>query len=204
MAEQLFMHAAQSGHIEELALLLERGRVRADYAAPPLRTTALHAACRRGDSSMVALLLAARANVNHAEVPSCGSRAPLHIAAEADLLGIATQLLDAGASVIPCDSLGRTPLHVASQEGCLELSRLLLARGADPHLRDSSGHNAAWWAKEFGQREVLELFQSMSIEPRDIPARDFMVHVGARHRTSDKKKKKAADPKSGRGTSRGR
>merc|ERR1719399_1632555 len=140
MADELLVHAAGHGDIEEAALLLDRGRAKVGALMPPSNTTALHTACRAGDLDMVELLLRYKANPNAKEISPCGGRTPLHIAATSDYIGIANLLLKADADSSAQDARGLTPLHTASQEGGCDTVKLLLARGADPHIRDFSGH----------------------------------------------------------------
>lgn len=176
MADELLVHAAGHGHLEEAALLLERRRANAAASMPPSNTTALHAACRAGDLDMVELLLRFRANPNAKEISPCGGRSSLHVAAGSDNIGIAGLLLKADADTAAQDARGLTPLHTASQEGGCDTVRLLMAHGADPHVRDFSGHNAAYWAKEFKHTTVLDFFVKMQVPPRAITATQMVMH----------------------------
>merc|ERR1712187_54138 len=121
-----------------------------------------------------------------------GGMAPLHLAAESDMVGVASLLLKAGAHVTAQDSRGRTPLHAAAQEGGRDITRLLLAHGADPHMRDNSGHNAAWWAKQFKHAEVFEIYTDMQVEPKNISIREQMLHAGITPGSVKKDKKRSA------------
>lgn len=176
MADELLVHVAGHGDIEEAALLLERRRASAAVSLPPSNTTALHAACRAGDLDMVQLLLRYRANPNAKEIMPCGGRAPLHISAAMDYIGVTELLLKEHADSSSQDARGLTPLHTASQEGCCDTVRLLMARGADPHIRDYSGHNAAYWAKAFKHQAVMDHFAEIDVAPRMITAREMVEH----------------------------
>jgi ankyrin repeat protein len=107
----------------------------------PCKGCDLHTSCHApgahsvSDSGLVALLLAAAADVNAARTTGW---APLHTAASNVHLGTAQVLLAAGADVNVADTTGRTPLHVAASHGRREVAVLLLRRGADPQLRDAS------------------------------------------------------------------
>eukprot|EP00413_Alexandrium_margalefii_P026182 CAMPEP_0204572066 /NCGR_PEP_ID=MMETSP0661-20131031/39262_1 /ASSEMBLY_ACC=CAM_ASM_000606 /TAXON_ID=109239 /ORGANISM="Alexandrium margalefi, Strain AMGDE01CS-322" /LENGTH=265 /DNA_ID=CAMNT_0051580403 /DNA_START=56 /DNA_END=849 /DNA_ORIENTATION=- len=178
MADELLQHAAEHGDLEQVALLIERGRSRADAALPPANTTPLHAACRTGNLDMVELLLRLRADPNAREIQACGGVGPLHIAAQGDLIGITMALLRAGANPVLRDVRGQTPLHVAAQCGRAEVTQVLVAQGADPHIRDDAGFNAAWWAKEFRHCELVSWYSQRQVEPLGIAAGQRLAHAG--------------------------
>eukprot|EP00929_Paragymnodinium_shiwhaense_P024802 TRINITY_DN15157_c0_g1_i1.p2 TRINITY_DN15157_c0_g1~~TRINITY_DN15157_c0_g1_i1.p2 ORF type:complete len:215 (-),score=68.13 TRINITY_DN15157_c0_g1_i1:135-779(-) len=196
-AEALFMHAVQHGRIEEASMLLKRGRAHADLVMAPTNTSALHAATRAADTRMVEMLLQAKADVNAQEAMICGGKTPLHLAAESELVGIATSLLNADANLLTKDSRGLTPLHAAAQEGRCDVTKILLAKGADPFMRDYSGHNAAWWAKEFKHAEVSSLYREMNVDPINITAKQVLVHAGVAGKLLRKAKKKKKEGKDG-------
>ncbi|CAJ1367173.1 unnamed protein product [Effrenium voratum] len=172
MAQDLLLRAAQYGDIEEAALLIQRGLAKPETVSPPTNTTALHAACRAQNLDMVDLLMTARACPNAQEITQCGGRAPLHLAAQANLTEIATRLLVGGANPVLRDARGSTPLHAAALEGRAEVTKLLLAHGGDPFMRDFAGFNAAWWAKEFKHQEVLDVFSAQQVEPLKMSAKE--------------------------------
>mmetsp|Transcript_11516 Transcript_11516/g.31187 ORF Transcript_11516/g.31187 Transcript_11516/m.31187 type:complete len:217 (-) Transcript_11516:144-794(-) len=209
MAEELLLHAAERGDLEEASRLLERGRVRADVVLPPAKTTPLHAACRLGGLDMAELLLRAGADPNAREATGVGGRSPLHVAAQREVggPGLVTALLHAGASAVLRDTRGQTPLHSAAQAGHADITRLLLAQGGDPHLRDWAGFNPAWWAKEYRHVEVLEVYAAHQVEPASITARMVLQHAGPRARSvllaSKGGKKKKSGGRSGRSASAG-
>mmetsp|Transcript_10133 Transcript_10133/g.26023 ORF Transcript_10133/g.26023 Transcript_10133/m.26023 type:complete len:212 (-) Transcript_10133:106-741(-) len=185
MAEDLLLHAAARGDLEEVSMLLERGRAKADSALPPSKTTPLHAACRTGGLDMAELLIRWKADLNAKEATGCGGRTALHIATQRERGGtsLASVLLRAGASPIERDARGQTPLHTAAQVGQADITRLLLAQGADPNLRDWAGFNPAWWAKEYRHQEVLEVYAAEQVAPSGITARMAMEHAGPRARS---------------------
>merc|ERR1712216_674099 len=120
-----------------------------------------------------------------------GGRAPLHIAASKNCIGIAELLMKADADSTIQDARGATPLHTASQEGCCDVVRLLMAHGADPHIRDWSGHNAAYWAKAFRHQAVMDWFDQMQVQPRQITSTEMVAHGKmCREYMRGKKKKK--------------
>mmetsp|Transcript_31240 Transcript_31240/g.67246 ORF Transcript_31240/g.67246 Transcript_31240/m.67246 type:complete len:213 (-) Transcript_31240:194-832(-) len=185
MAEDLLLHAAQRGDLEEAGRLLSQGLVSATIVFPPSKTTPLHAACRSGGLDIAEMLLHAKANPNLNEATGCGGRTPLHVAAarERGAPALSAALLRAGASPVVRDAQGATPLHAAAQAGHADVTRLLLAQGADPHLRDWAGFNAAWWAKEYRHREVLDVYAAEQIAPSGITARMAMQNAGPRARS---------------------
>ncbi|XP_078064912.1 serine/threonine-protein phosphatase 6 regulatory ankyrin repeat subunit C-like, partial [Mustelus asterias] len=117
------MLAVNSGHVDCIRLLLEKGST--VDAADRRGRTALHRGAVRGCEHCVAALLHHRAFVLCRDVKG---RTPLHFAAACGHTGTLGILLQAALSVDPLDSLqdycGYTPLHWASYKGhedCLEL-----------------------------------------------------------------------------------
>lgn len=196
MAQELLLRAAERGDVAEATILLERKCASAGAVMPPINTTPLHAACRFGHVHMVELLLEHRASPNCHEIRHCGGRTPLHMALRDDLLTMAQMLLHAGANPVARDGRGLTPLHLAAQEGLVEATRLLLAHGGDPHMRDFSGFNPAWWAKEFKQDAVLQLYTEMEVVPRKISPMEHLAHAGISIAKLRPKKKKDKREKS--------
>lgn len=80
----------------------------------------------------------------------------LFSAADANCIGLATELLDYGASVDARDRLGARPLSHAAKAGHLELVDLLLARGAPIDARNLAGATALYAAAEAGRVLVAE------------------------------------------------
>mmetsp|Transcript_41410 Transcript_41410/g.133562 ORF Transcript_41410/g.133562 Transcript_41410/m.133562 type:complete len:337 (+) Transcript_41410:109-1119(+) len=155
MAEDLLLHAAARGDLEEVSMLLERGRARADSALPPSKTTPLHAACRTGGLDMAELLIRWKADLNAKEATGCGGRTALHIATQRERGGtsLASVLLRAGASPIERDARGQTPLHTAAQVGQADITRLLLAQGS---VQDTSHHGGSPRPSDVAQDDVME------------------------------------------------
>jgi len=80
----------------------------------------------------------------------------LFSAADGNCTGLATQLLDGGASVDARDRFGSRPLSHAARNGHLEMVDLLLARGAPINARNLAGATALYSAAERGQVAVAE------------------------------------------------
>ena len=105
---------------------------------------ALHVACERGFARVVDVLLAfferypgkERSDLLH----GVARRSPLQLAARFDFLGIAKNLVAAGARVdhaSACD--GRTALHVAARFESVAVAQLLVDRGCDLSPRTTCG-----------------------------------------------------------------
>ena len=80
----------------------------------------------------------------------------LFSAVDGNCLGLATDLLDHGASVDARDRLGARPLSHAARSGHLEMVDLLLARGAPIDARNLAGATALFSAAEAGHAAVAQ------------------------------------------------
>ncbi len=80
----------------------------------------------------------------------------LFSAADENCTGLATELLDGGASVDARDRFGARPLSHAARNGHLEMVELLLARGAPINARNLAGATALYYAAERGHVAVLQ------------------------------------------------
>ena len=80
----------------------------------------------------------------------------LFSAADGNCIGLATELLDFGASVDARDRLGARPLSHAARFGHLEMVDLLLARGAPIDARNLAGATALYYAAEGGRTSVAQ------------------------------------------------
>lgn len=102
---------------------------------------------------LVAILLAAKADVNHSN--KCGDTA-LHLAAVNNDAAI-VQLLLAGGAILTSNVMGETPLHFASTNS-LAAVKLLLSASADPNVKNENGntplHLAARWDRAPIVREL--------------------------------------------------
>eukprot|EP00933_Yihiella_yeosuensis_P002323 TRINITY_DN103943_c0_g1_i1.p1 TRINITY_DN103943_c0_g1~~TRINITY_DN103943_c0_g1_i1.p1 ORF type:complete len:210 (-),score=45.65 TRINITY_DN103943_c0_g1_i1:75-704(-) len=207
MAQELLFRAAQHGDVEEAVLILDKGRALPSKAMPPSNTTPLHAASRAGMLDMVELLLTFKADPNMKEVVPCGGKAPLHLAAAINHVGIAGAILAAGGDPVLRDARGHTPLHIAAQAGHVEVTHLLCAHGADPNIRDFAGFNAAWWAKEFKHLDLLAEYAKMQVEPLKMSTTERLAFSGVRLKAPGKSKKKdggAAKSSKGNASARGK
>ena len=145
--------AAEAGHREVVALLLEKG-ARIDQENFNGETP-LAVAAWRGHLDVVALLLAKGAEVNQ-RIGNNGETA-LHMAALGGHRDVAALLLEEGTAIDQATSSGTTPLLVAASEGRRELVALLLAKGAAINRANSSGQTPLAAAAWNGHREVVAL-----------------------------------------------
>jgi uncharacterized protein len=80
----------------------------------------------------------------------------LFSAADGNCIGLATELLDYGASVDARDRFGARPLSHAARFGHLEMVDLLLAHGAPIDARNLAGATALYFAAEGGHVLVAQ------------------------------------------------
>ncbi|MDB5251602.1 MAG: hypothetical protein JWP27_771 [Flaviaesturariibacter sp.] len=115
-------------------------------------------ACRRGDAADVAKMCELFPELVN-ETDGKGFT-PLIIAIYNNQLGVATMLLQQGASPDAQDASGNTALMGACFKGYEEAADLLLAHGANVNVRNSQGAPALTFAATFGQlgiaRKLLE------------------------------------------------
>eukprot|EP00741_Cyanophora_paradoxa_P003915 tig00000737_g3809.t1 len=150
-------------HLAPLALQANKGG-----------TTALAAACARGNVPAVAALLSAGASANlcdrrrHTPLSRlCSSPAVL----ESDQITIARMLLGAGARIEHRTAEGLTPLHLAARSGRGGLCGALLDLGADPCATDYSRvrRTPVAWAKDDEVRRLIEDRRDALIRFSDAP-----------------------------------
>ena len=97
----------------------------------------------------------------------------LHYAAVYGKEAVASQLLQAGASVSAVDDYGLTPLHWAAWNGKSSISNLLLKVNASPTAVDKYGKTPAQFAKQWGHDDLaarlLVAEQSAALKRERIP-----------------------------------
>lgn len=118
--------------------------------------TGLHVAALKGNLSIAAILIKAKARV---DVTDKLGNTPLHYAADRDQVEMAKLLLEAGASPDPINKDGVTPLMMAARRGDLELVSALLAKGANPRKTDFTGRDALGWASDSRRPLVVQALQ---------------------------------------------
>lgn len=97
-----------------------------------------------------------RFRVEKAQMSAIEVSLTLFSAADENCTGLATELLDGGASVDARDRFGARPLSHAARSGHLEMVDLLLARGAPINARNLSGATALYFASERGHVAVAQ------------------------------------------------
>ena len=133
-ASEKMINAAERGDLSGVKRYLERGvDVNAKGGFP--EWTALGAAVKAGNDSVVKFLIANGADVNARSVNEC---TPLHLAALNGRKRAAQLLIAAGASVNAKDDDGGTPLHDAVSMGNKDVVELLIAKGAAINARTKS------------------------------------------------------------------
>lgn len=150
--------AARAGHVAVVERLLAAG-ASTEIHQGVAGETALGDAADQLQLDCVRALLARGANPG---APNEDGLAPLHRAARyfegarANMLPIATALLDAGAQIDARDKAGRTPLAWAiDPTGSFDVARLLIERGADVDIQNAFGESAALLAWKHRKHAVL-------------------------------------------------
>ncbi len=126
----------------------------------PHRITALHAACMRGYTGVIKVLVKAGASIK--AVDSCGCT-PLHSAVMSNKLEAVSLLIDRFVSTEMHDAYLNsqtgffqvTSLHLASERGYVPIVRKLLDSGASVHLRSAIDEMPFHAATRTSQIEVL-------------------------------------------------
>jgi ankyrin repeat protein len=123
---------------------------------------ALHWAVQYDHEALVALLLARGAAADRPDTGEDSDFRPIATAAGLGNVTIVRALLDAGAEPNTRSTVngGSTALHHAAAYGNLECAKLLVERGASTEMRDDDGHDAIHFAKEHGEKEVVEWLEA--------------------------------------------
>ena len=116
--------------------------------------TALHWAAERGDTTMAAELLRAKANVR--AVTRIGEYTALHIAAKGGHGAIVKAMLKAGSDPRVATSSGATSLHFAAASGDTASVNALVERGVDLNARESEwGQTPLVFAATMGRADAI-------------------------------------------------
>lgn len=130
--------------------------------------TALHWAADDGDVEMISQLLAAKADVDAANLRG---RTPLHLACERGHVSAVQALLTAHANPKFADSLGRTPLHHAVFANNCPIVELLLTGGVDVNAAAKDGRTPLQTALTGGRKEMADLLRKHGASPVKLPDR---------------------------------
>lgn len=142
--------AVRTRDSHRLAGLIFRGGWRTIYAManrPSFNTSAgfpdsaFFDRIRSGDLSTVRQILADRPAATHWQQVQNGQSC-LHVAAMANQVRIAAELVKAGADIEARDHLGRTPLLQAARSGQAAIIDFLVKRHADMNAADKKGNTA--------------------------------------------------------------
>ncbi|ETS86957.1 hypothetical protein PFICI_00785 [Pestalotiopsis fici W106-1] len=153
-----FQMAVKSGDMDMIGILLQAEAVIHASAVEPEGMTALQAAAKHGNITVVECLIQLQVDVN--AKPPKGGRTALQAAAEQGHVGVVERLLQAKADVNakPAEIGGRTALQAASQNGHVALVERLLQAKADVDAQpaDDGGRTALQAAAEQGHMAVVE------------------------------------------------
>jgi ankyrin repeat protein len=156
--------AVMAEDVEKVKLLLKNTPSLANARSKYTNFPPLHLAVIRGNTEIVAALLAAGADVNAGDD---SGKTPLHLASsgkgtrqnatEANFHAIFRTLIEHKADINRKDNYKRTPLHDAALRGEKTLSELLLNHGADVNVPDETGDTPLHDAIFYGSKDVVRL-----------------------------------------------
>jgi ankyrin repeat protein len=159
-------YAAENGHSDTVALLIERGAsvsARNRYGGTPLHTAAEH-----GHKDVVGLLSERGARITARDLYG---RTPLHGAASRGHRDVAELLIAKGADVNEKTEDGGTPLHKAASRDHRDVAELLIAKGADVNEKTKDGRTPLHEAAISGFKEVIELLIAKGAEVNALDKR---------------------------------
>ncbi|KAL8825726.1 MAG: hypothetical protein Q9170_007682 [Blastenia crenularia] len=154
-ASSMQPHASEipPNHLQVLpgspAMMAEIIEKRTDYG-----DTALHIAARRGNTEVVAYLVARRAAIDSR---TSGGSTPIFLATYQEHLEVVAILLDSGANVDVGDAEDFLPIHIAAGSGNVDIVRLLIEKGVDFNRQNNAGWTALQMATDRGQEAVVKL-----------------------------------------------
>jgi len=157
-AKEALMPAAANGHIEIVALLVEKKAdldVKDEYGDTPLIR-----ACFNQHGDIAELLVRSGADI-HSRDDS--GRTALWAAAANGLAKVTQLLIDNAADINAKDrKFGWTPLIVASINGRANTVKILLDNGADQTAKSNDGSTALSKARENGHPDIVKLLEAVN------------------------------------------
>ena len=172
LGSELLFLSISDGDIHNVVHLIEEDEV--DVNCSNINgQTALHFAVLAQNLDLVELLLQYQANPNIQDNHEVGFNTPLHLAADLNLIKIMEVFLEKGGDPTLKNKCGFTCLHIAARKGYTHLAKTLVSKGVDPNIRDKFGNNAAYWAKEFDHREIMEFLP----DPLKISKEEFTEYM---------------------------
>jgi len=156
--EKAMADCVVEGHHKAVALFLEAGfsTDTKDKNGVPM----LHLSARAGKYEVLHLLLRSGAQVNL--IAEDRNSTALFDAAMGNHKKMVKILIDAGADVNAVSKDGQSALVVAVGADYDEIVEMLFRAGADPDIKDHLGASARSYAKLFGKRSIIALFEEAS------------------------------------------
>jgi ankyrin repeat protein len=121
-------------------------------------TTLLHDAARSGSVAVLdTLLRSGKIDVNKLEDKSVGGYSALHAACASGNIEAVRKLIAANAdlNIRSNSTLKETALHVCCKADKADCAIALVSAGASVDIRDSFGRTASFWAKVYGNLELI-------------------------------------------------
>eukprot|EP00435_Cladocopium_sp_Y103_P068034 s32_g30.t3 len=151
-------HAAMTGHVGPIQLLLEAGAEieTRNVSLFGAGSTPIHLAAAHGHLDAVRLLVESGAEKDQPTADF--GVTPLYIAVHAGHLDVVRFLVEIGAKTEPDSFLGLTPLQMAAQKGHLDIVSFLVEIGANKdEPKTDTGHTALHLAATWGHLDVVRL-----------------------------------------------
>lgn len=162
MIREALVHAMANNQISVINKILSHQRI-IPYKLAILNATdattlesVLFSAVRMNRPQIVALFIAAGANINQA---NDFNQTPLQFAAAGPYPDIVKMLIDAHADTNIADEAGLTALMLAAEHGSIEAVNLLINAGADVNHVDSDGHSVLGHAERYTKKNKDQILK---------------------------------------------
>ncbi|MGD9720082.1 MAG: ankyrin repeat domain-containing protein [Pirellulales bacterium] len=164
--------AVYANDAQSVTFFLERGckpeQIKNLFGA--VENSLLAVAAQMADAEIVDLLLKQNVEVNAPDANFAGHA--LNYALLAQNAAAAKRLIEAGADVKLCTSVGQTPpllLATYFETGDASVIRMLVKRGADVTAANQSGESPLTWARRRGYPEMIAALKKAGAPERDDP-----------------------------------